>query len=159
LRVLGLKRPLQKGKCTNPAQQVVDHLPGHPHRLLRHHTALPPSRQDRQRTSLPHLLFRGSSTSTTPTSPCASIDLESLIGKLELQSSVIIAGRARLRRIRTYFWRNIQVPRAFTRVTLSAVALTDLRWWKGARRSHHRPHLGSHLAHAPSPPSLRRCRI
>jgi hypothetical protein len=128
LRALGLK--LQRAKITNPAQQVV--FLGILIDSVTMRLSLPVDKIANAQAFLIFLLEEAA-ISPTPSSPHHTVsfnDLESLLGKLEWQSSVMIAGRARLRRIRACLWRSPQVPRASARVTLSAAALTDLRWWR-----------------------------
>lgn len=57
-------------------------------------------------------------------------DLESLVGKLNWIAEVVIAGRARVRRISSCLWMDKSQRRTYSKAQLSAGAMEDLRWWK-----------------------------
>lgn len=56
-------------------------------------------------------------------------DLESLIGKLNWIAEVLIAGRARVRRLSSCLWMGKSHRRNYSMANLSAGALEDLKWW------------------------------
>ena len=59
-------------------------------------------------------------------------DLESLLGKLAWYCEVLIAGRARLSRIRACIKGGVGYrPHPHSKVRLSKEAIEDLRWWSG----------------------------
>lgn len=57
-------------------------------------------------------------------------DLESLVGKLNWLAEVLIAGRARVRRLSSCLWMGKSHRRTYSMANLSAGALEDLQWWR-----------------------------
>ena len=57
-------------------------------------------------------------------------DLESLIGKLQWISEVMVAGRARVRRLSSCLWMGKSPRRTYSKANLSQGAKEDLAWWR-----------------------------
>ena len=57
-------------------------------------------------------------------------DLESIVGKLNWVAEVLIAGRARVRRLSSCLWMGKRPHRTYSKANLSPGAKEDLLWWR-----------------------------